>query len=209
MSMNNQGENEGIVYVLTNEAMPGLVKIGKTKRDDLKSRLNELNGTGVPFPFDVFYASKVADAHKVERSLHEAFGPYRPNPKREFFKIEPEQAQAALGIAGGEEITDEVASESKLIDHEGNQAAERYKSRRPNLNFIEMGIPIGAELVCNKTSEIAKVVGAKKVKFNEAEMTLTMATRMTLGLSSDAVIRPVSYWDYDQRSLMDIYEETY
>ncbi len=207
--MNNHAEYEGIVYVLTNEAMPGLVKIGKTKRDDLKSRLNELNGTGVPFPFDVFFAAKVADAQDVEKRLHKAFGPYRPNPKREFFKIEPEQTQAALGIAGGEEITDEVASESNQIDQEGKQAAERYKSRRPNLNFIEMGIPVGAELVCNKTSEIAKVIDGRKVAYEGDEMTLTMATRMTLGLSLDAPIRPVAHWEYDQRSLMDIYEETY
>ena len=43
--------DEGIVYVLSNEAMPGLVKIGLTQRSELEVRLNELYSTGVPLPF--------------------------------------------------------------------------------------------------------------------------------------------------------------
>lgn len=43
---------EGIVYVLSNEAMPGLVKIGLTGRKDLEDRLNELYNTSVPVPYN-------------------------------------------------------------------------------------------------------------------------------------------------------------
>lgn len=50
-----------IVYVLTNSAMPGLVKIGKTTRNDLSSRMSELFSTGVPVPFDCVYACEVDD----------------------------------------------------------------------------------------------------------------------------------------------------
>jgi len=42
----------GIVYVLTNPTMPGLVKIGKTSRDSVMARLSELYTTGVPLPFE-------------------------------------------------------------------------------------------------------------------------------------------------------------
>ena len=45
-------DSKGIVYVLTNAAMPGLVKIGKTAQKDLNKRLEQLYGTGVPVPFD-------------------------------------------------------------------------------------------------------------------------------------------------------------
>jgi hypothetical protein len=41
-----------IVYVLTNAAMPGLTKIGKTTQEDVKSRLSQLYTTGVPVPFE-------------------------------------------------------------------------------------------------------------------------------------------------------------
>ena len=38
----------GIVYLLTNPYMPGLVKIGMTKQEDLEKRMKELYTTGVP-----------------------------------------------------------------------------------------------------------------------------------------------------------------
>ena len=79
-----------IVYVLTNPAMPGLTKIGKTTQEDIKSRLSQLYTTGVPVPFECIYACQVNDCGAVESALHLAFGNTRVNPKREFFKIEPE-----------------------------------------------------------------------------------------------------------------------
>lgn len=57
---------QGIVYVLTNPVMPGLVKIGKTSRDEVQTRLNELYSTGVPVPFDCASAARVEDESKVE-----------------------------------------------------------------------------------------------------------------------------------------------
>ena len=51
--------SEGIVYVLTNPAMPGMVKIGKTGRE-VEARLNDLYTTGVPLPFECAYAGRVA-----------------------------------------------------------------------------------------------------------------------------------------------------
>ena len=80
--------NEGIVYVLTNPAMPGIVKIGRTGRA-VEARLADLYSTGVPLPFECEYAAKVKDQNEVVSAFHLAFGPYRINPKREFFNIEP------------------------------------------------------------------------------------------------------------------------
>ena len=54
-----------IVYVLTNPAMPGLVKIGKTYADDVGLRLGQLYTTGVPLPFDLGYACKVPNADEA------------------------------------------------------------------------------------------------------------------------------------------------
>lgn len=62
-----------IIYILTNEAMPGYVKIGKTTTG-LEQRVNELSrSTSVPLPFTCFYACTVNDCHFVEKQLHEAF----------------------------------------------------------------------------------------------------------------------------------------
>jgi hypothetical protein len=50
-----------IVYVLTNEAMPGLVKIGRTT-DGVEARISQLSvATGVPLPFECYYAAEVPD----------------------------------------------------------------------------------------------------------------------------------------------------
>ena len=39
--------------MLTNEAMPRLVKIGVTQANDPQSRIADLYTTGVPFPFEL------------------------------------------------------------------------------------------------------------------------------------------------------------
>jgi len=64
---------EGYVYILENKAMPGMWKIGCTKRDDLNIRLKELfRHEGVPLPFDCVYAAKVKNYIKVEIIIHNA-----------------------------------------------------------------------------------------------------------------------------------------
>ncbi len=52
----------GIVYIFTNEAMPGYVKIGMTQADDVAARLKQLDTTAVPLPFECRYAARVRTA---------------------------------------------------------------------------------------------------------------------------------------------------
>lgn len=55
-----------IVYVLTNEVMPGYFKIGKTN-SSLEQRVAELSrSTSVPLPVTVSYACTVKDTSKPE-----------------------------------------------------------------------------------------------------------------------------------------------
>ena len=79
----------GIIYVLTNPAMPDLIKIGKTT--NLDQRLSSLYSTGVPLPFECIYAKEVEDMDFVETKLHAAFDSKRLNNRREFFKILEEE----------------------------------------------------------------------------------------------------------------------
>lgn len=44
----------GWVYIITNKSMPGLLKIGYTMKDP-RSRAKELEGTGIPTPYEVVY----------------------------------------------------------------------------------------------------------------------------------------------------------
>ena len=196
-----------IVYVLTNSSMPGLVKIGHTTQDDANSRIAQLYTTGVPVPFDLQYACKVQNAEEVEKALHAAFFPQRINPKREFFKIEPEQAIAILKLLHTEDATEEIESQPTTLDKESVIAAEQMKSKRPNMNFSEMGIPAGSELFSIHGPAIAIVASAKKVIFNGEETSLTAATRQVLGIEHS--VQPSPHWTYKGRLLREFYEETY
>ena len=104
---------EGAVYVLTNPAMPNMIKIGKRTRN-LELRLADLYSTGVPLPFECEYAAKVKDVDKTEKAFHTAFSPNRVNPKREFFNIDPEQA-IVLELMAIEDVTPSVQKEAENV----------------------------------------------------------------------------------------------
>ena len=204
----NETVSADIVYVLTNPAMPGLVKIGKTARGSINARLNELYSTGVPVPFECAFAARVTDEAKVESAFHRAFGPYRLNPRREFFQIEPEQAIALLELMADEDVTPALRQEADAVDVDAKDASNKLKARRPNLNFIEMGIPVGSELRFYQTPhEIVTVVSERKIKFRGEVTSLTAATKELLGL--DYAPAPGPYWQYQGRTVNDIYNETY
>ena len=102
-----------IVYVFTNPAMLGYVKIGKTSQTDVKQRLKTLSNTGVPMPFECPYAAKVDDATKVETTIHRILEPYRPNKKREFFKIDHELIIDLIKLIA---IGDATPETKKILD---------------------------------------------------------------------------------------------
>ncbi|MEY4565230.1 MAG: hypothetical protein RLY14_200 [Planctomycetota bacterium] len=196
-----------IVYVLVNPAMPGLVKIGRTSQEDVGGRLAQLYTTGVPVPFELKYACRVPNSDEVELALHIAFSPQRINPKREFFRIEPEQAIAILKLLHVEDATAEIAAQTTGIDEQSLAAAEGMRQRRPNLDFYEMGIPNGAILDCLSTTATVTVVSPRKVLLGDTEMSLTAATRQLLQL--DYSVQPSPHWAYQGQSLHDLYELTY
>ncbi|PZD75303.1 hypothetical protein C1752_00015 [Acaryochloris thomasi RCC1774] len=197
-----------VVYVLTNSAMPGLVKIGKTSQDDHNTRVSQLYTTGVPVPFDIEYACRVPNPTEVEAALHTAFAPQRINPRREFFEIEPDQAIAILRLLNVEDVTDEVKSDLDGIGSQDQNAATRLLARRPSLNFEEMGIPIGSQLDSVPTDDVAIVVETKKIRFRNSALTsLSAATKEMLGL--DYSVKPTPHWSFSGKNLQEIYNETY
>ena len=209
--MNNADPRSlGVVYVLTNPAMPGLVKIGYTSREEVEMRIAELYSTGVPVPFEVAIAVTVDRASEVEKALHTAFGPSRLNSKREFFTINPDQAIAILQLFQKDDLTNSVIVETnKRVDEISNQARTALrKKRRPNMNFDEMQIPNGSELRFTQGEVVAIVTGPKTVKLEGGEDEyMTPLTKRLLGSESD--IQPSAFWTYNGRLLKEIYEETY
>ncbi|MCY4421423.1 MAG: GIY-YIG nuclease family protein [Gammaproteobacteria bacterium] len=203
----NNDENLGIVYVLTNPAMPGLVKIGKTSRNSVSGRLGELYSTGVPVPFECEFAGRVENVSRVEKAFHMAFGPYRINPGREFFEIDPDQAITLLQLMTTEDVTPTLQKEACNVDIESKDAVKRLKARRPNLNFLDMGIPVGSTLKLIQGEHTCEVISERRVKNGDEDLSLTALTKKLLEI--DRVIHPTRYWTYQGRNLSDIYNEAY
>lgn len=87
--------NPGFVYILTNESMPGLVKIGRTARD-VDLRASELWQTGVPTRFEVWASEKTCDCVQLEAYMHRDLRKHRVSKSREFFRVEPWTARGRL-----------------------------------------------------------------------------------------------------------------
>ena len=174
--------------------------------------MKELYSTGVPVPFDCSYACevKVSDCAKIEKALHTALGSNRINANREFFSIKPEQATAILELFDRKDITSEVSAEIENdLTIDDKVASEKIKyTRRPPMNYREMGIELNSLLTFVKDPTIQViVVGDRKVSLDGEESSLTAVTKKLLGISYE--LQPTSYWEYEGKNLRDIYDETY
>ena len=202
-------KNFQIIYVLTNPAMPGLVKIGKTTQQEVDERMKQLYGTGVPVPFDCAFACQVKDAHEVEKALHFAFGNMRVNPNREFFRIETERVVAVLKLLKVDDITAEFEEKIESeVDQADKQSAQNLKDiKRPRMDFYELGILSGSVLISKDGLMRVTVVEAKKVEFDGALISLTEATRKLLDLPEGYPIQPSPYWTFNGKTVKEIYDE--
>lgn len=90
----------GWLYVLSNDDMPGLVKIGQSAMDP-HMRAAELQTTGVPSPFIIEYKALYDDFALLERLVHKELVGMRPSPSREFFRLSaPDAVEVIRRVAG-------------------------------------------------------------------------------------------------------------
>jgi hypothetical protein len=196
------------VYILINEAMPGLIKIGRTTTS-VKQRISELNSpAGIPLPFTCYYAARVEDCVKVERKLHEAFGDHRVRDKREFFWLSPHRAQAALELAALEDVTprEEIIDE---FPEDAERGLIRETNRRVLPTFSQYQIPIGSTLHLTKDSNItATVDGERSVSYKGVSMSLSAAALQGLRqLGYDwKSAHGAAYWEYEGETVWDRFE---
>lgn len=187
-----------IIYILTNEAMQGYVKIGKTKKS-LSQRLKQLDVTSLPLPFECFFAAEVENCDVVERLLHDAFADRRTRKSREFFEIAPERVASALKLAALREITVE-----DVMDDEARVAIKETIERRSPFNFAIVNVPIGATLVhTGDEATTCQVANSKQVEFEGELVSLSDAALRVyhrLGKNWKTVSGPTS-WLYENETL--------
>lgn len=76
----------GWVYVLANESMPGVYKIGMTQTSPEKRAKEISSATGVPSPFVVVSSFRSDAPFEHEKKIHQLLSRHRISSGREFFK---------------------------------------------------------------------------------------------------------------------------
>ena len=200
----------GIVYVLSNPAMPELVKIGFTEQDAYDERIMDLYTTGVPLPFVCELAWRVANPRQCESVLHNEFSEYRVNSDREFFRVSPQEVRFVLEAFDGEEVlvpTDETAGQS-------TQSPQRSRGLRdwqgkPKLRFDTLGVSIGTALTDVRSGTVIHVASGTLVSFGDQRMTLKTASRLLHPGLRDRPYGHWSYWETSDRNLIEFIITTY
>ena len=199
-----------IVYIFINQAMPEMVKIGIT--DNVERRVKELSGsTGVPLPFECYYAVKVSeDAKKLEKKIHEGFDKQRVRREREFFYTSPENAKSILEILeimGGENVT---PKDDIVESQEEKQALDEARKLRTRFNFSMLDIKPGEILKFKKDNSIVcEVHDETQVKFRDKITSLSN--------SADIILKEMGYewlsvqgprwWVYEGKTLSELRNE--
>jgi len=86
----------GWLYVISSPSLPGLTKIGCTRRLVPMVRVKELSSSSLPSPFVAHCFVFSDDCFELESQMHKYFDKERVNPDREFFRIEPKEAIEVL-----------------------------------------------------------------------------------------------------------------
>ena len=133
------------LYVMTNPAMPGLVKVGLTTVG-AENRADSLSAhAGVPFPFEVVGAYEFppgidyAGLILIEREAHSRLGKFRRSARKEFVKASLEDVEPVL-VQLQSDVRRNIdlgltpiggARQEKLMDVSREEASVRRRSLLP------------------------------------------------------------------------------
>jgi len=112
----------GWVYIISNEAMPGLLKVGFSTKDP-HLRAQELSSTGAPLPYTVLYDVLLRAPRDAEQSIHKHLKDKRAG--KEWFRCTLHEAVAAVRtVSNGLVIAENMskACESALSQAERSSA---------------------------------------------------------------------------------------
>ena len=192
-----------IVYLLTNPVFPDLIKIGKTT--NLEERIRSLSShSGVPVPFECYYACEVKDSADTEKRLHLAFGDHRVNPKREFFRINPERVKIILEALAFEDVT---PASDIVEDEQDREILKRERSIRPPFRFSMVEIGNGSVLTFLKDETITCIVqGDRQIEYQDQHSSLNKVTLDLLNTQFGKnwqSVRGPDFWIYENETLTE------
>jgi len=148
--------SDGYIYCFSNPSMPGILKVGMTDRTP-EARLTEANASDTwrpPTPYKIEFAKKVFNPSQKEKTLHILLEQYteRINPRREFFRVSPEEVLKFFELMEGEmwienqvyEVEDNISTSSeKLLCRDMTKCfteGQRIRHVIKDINKIWIGI---------------------------------------------------------------------
>lgn len=155
----------GWVYVISNPAMPDIVKVGfSTKDPELRAR--EFDHTNSPYPFVVEYDALVESPRDIEQAVHRLLADVRENKNREWFRCSCEDAVLAIREVVGSEL---ILENYKRADKA--KIAEIERQRVEEIRRAEERV---------KAEEARKVAEAEIVKRAEREQAARFAEQQRI-----------------------------
>ena len=120
---------DGYIYCFSNPSMQGILKVGMTKRTP-QSRLSEANSSDTwrpPTPYKIEFAKKVSNSSQKEKTLHILLDQYtdRIHPRREFFRVSPEEVLKFFDLMDGEMFVETREEENEEQDENEDENEEQ------------------------------------------------------------------------------------
>jgi len=109
----------GSIYIITNQSLPNIIKIGYTQRTG-KIRAKELSVTGLPHKYVVAYECHLENAYQFEQLIHHLLKD--KNEAKEWFRISIDE-----GIKAIREAT------KNKIHYEKNNITGEFNDFRPEM----------------------------------------------------------------------------
>ena len=107
-----------------------------------------------------------------------------------------------------EDVTPAVQQEAERVDVEAKAAADRFKkARKPPLNFLEVGVPIGSTLQFIDGEQVCSVADPRRVEFEGEVISMSRLAQRLTGL--DRALRGSAYFTFNGRKLSEIYDDCY
>ena len=215
---------KGYVYIFTNPCLEGWVKIGKTERDDITARLNELNSQpNIPLSFRCYATYEVENPLEVEGCIHSIIDRIDDSlhareqldngriREREFFKISKETAYGIFkDIATLRGDVDKLKLYTPTIEESQEEEFIENRTKRTNSSFKKLNILIGEEINFLYDDNItAKVVNDKnQIEYNGIKYSVTaLASKILVekyGWNENIHVNGWRYFTKDGTTLYDL-----
>ncbi len=191
---------KGYIYIMTNPALKDMVKIGFAK--DVEARRRQLSTTALPYEYEV-YATYETQGNLEDKKLHKMIDnlnkDLRVSKNREFFIMSPQEAYDLL------EAIATISGTTSKLKKAKEKASKKQSVKKPPVNFLKCGIPIGAKLVFTEDpSIVVEVVSERKVLYKDEITSLSAISDSIKGYSTPGP----QFFTYNGKTVTDIAKET-